>query len=138
MTTGSISRKEIIEMNRTSSAIKGVLDNLRMQIGILDAEIKADEKSKAEYERYLNILNTKKEDIIKRMESNAEWSKNYDRDIGPFANRYKEMTADIGKIYDRAKEGHQRGIKLLEKEFGYHPAFKRPQDTFSAIPFRPV
>lgn len=24
-----------------------------------------------------------------------------------------------------------------EKEFGYHPAFKRPQDTFSAIPFRP-
>ena len=35
-------------MNTTASAIKGVLDNLRMQIGVLDAEIKADEKSKAE------------------------------------------------------------------------------------------
>ena len=58
--------------------------------------------------------------------------------VGPFAARYKEMTADIGAIYERAKEGHQKGIKLLEKEFGYHPAFKRPQDTFSAIPFRPV
>ena len=31
----------MIEMNTTVSAIKGVLDNLRMQIGVLDAEIKA-------------------------------------------------------------------------------------------------
>ena len=43
-----VSKKQMIEMNTTASAIKGVLDNLRMQIGVLDAEIKADEKSKAE------------------------------------------------------------------------------------------
>jgi hypothetical protein len=32
-----------------------------------------------------------------------------------------EMTGEIGKIYDKAKQGHARGIVLLEKEFGYHP-----------------
>lgn len=48
------------------------------------------------------------------------------------------MTGDIGTLYDKAKEGHKKGIVLLEKEFGYHPAFKRPQDTFTAVPFRPV
>jgi hypothetical protein len=47
------------------------------------------------------------------------------------------MTGEIGKIYDKAKQGHARGIVLLEKEFGYHPSFKHPGDTFTAIPFRP-
>ena len=45
------------------------------------------------------------------------------------------MTAEIGKIYDKAKQGRARGIVLLEKEFGYHPSFKHPGDTFTAIPF---
>eukprot|EP00602_Paraphysomonas_sp_CaronLab_P007813 CAMPEP_0185031050 /NCGR_PEP_ID=MMETSP1103-20130426/18289_1 /TAXON_ID=36769 /ORGANISM="Paraphysomonas bandaiensis, Strain Caron Lab Isolate" /LENGTH=137 /DNA_ID=CAMNT_0027566411 /DNA_START=132 /DNA_END=545 /DNA_ORIENTATION=- len=132
-----ITRKEMIEMNSTASAIKGVLDNLRMQLQMLDDEIKADEKSKAEFERHLNVLENRKSDILSRINANKEWSKNYDADIGPFANKYKEMTADIAAIYDRAKAGHTRGIKLLEKDFGYHPSFKRPQDTFTAIPFRP-
>lgn len=47
------------------------------------------------------------------------------------------MTNEIASIYENAKQGHIRGIKLLERDFGYHPAFKRPQDTFTAIPFRP-
>jgi chromosome segregation ATPase len=83
----TISKKDIIEMNRTASGIKGVLDNLRVQLQILEEEIKADEKSKAEYERRLNQLEQQKEDITKRMAANAEWSKMYDSDIGPFANR---------------------------------------------------
>mmetsp|Transcript_2886 Transcript_2886/g.5211 ORF Transcript_2886/g.5211 Transcript_2886/m.5211 type:complete len:139 (-) Transcript_2886:226-642(-) len=137
MSTSKVSKKQMIEMNTTASAIKGVLDNLRMQIGILDAEIKADEKSKAEYDRHLAILERQKSELIRRNEENAAWSKNYDTDVGPFAAKYKQMTEDIANIYDNAKNGHANGIKLLEKEFGYHPAFKRPQDTFSAIPFRP-
>jgi hypothetical protein len=133
-----ISKKEMIAMNRTSSNIKGVMDNLRMQLKVLDAEIKADEKSKEEFERYLNVLKTKQLDLQTRINFNQEFGKQYDTDIGPFANKYKEMTAEIGKIYNQAKIGHQNGIKLLEKEFNYHPAFKRPTDTFFAIPFRPI
>jgi hypothetical protein len=60
-----------------------------MQLQILDSEIKADEKSKAEFERHLHLLETKKTDIMTRMRANEEWSKQYDSDIGPFANKYE-------------------------------------------------
>eukprot|EP01041_Mallomonas_annulata_P003067 gene3067-6014_t len=124
-------------MNRASSGIKGVLDNLMTQLSIVEDEIKCDEKSKAEYDRQLSILKIRKEDIKKRMQKNEEWLKTYDSDIGPITQKYNSMTADIGEIYEYAKEGHKKGVKVLEREFGYHPAFKRPQDTFSATPFRP-
>ena len=42
-------------MNRTSSSIKGVLDSVRTQLQILDASIKADEKSVAEFERLVLV-----------------------------------------------------------------------------------
>jgi hypothetical protein len=77
----------MIEMNSTASAIQGVFDNLRMQLQMLDGEIKADEKSKAEFERHLQILRQKKADIEVRMKANEEWSKSYDTDIGPFAQK---------------------------------------------------
>lgn len=28
--------------------------------------------------------------------------------------------------------------QILMNEFGYHPEFKRPGDSFSAVPFRPL
>ncbi len=40
-----------------------------------------------EYERYLNILETKKEELTNRIKANEEWAKNYDLEVGPFANR---------------------------------------------------
>ena len=133
-----ISKKDIIAMNRTSSSIKGVLDSARIQLQILDASIKADDKSKSEFERLLTTLNNRKFDLEKRINENTKWAENYDRDIGPFAAKYKVMTADIGDLYENAKKNHARGIVLLQNEFGYHPAFKRPQDTFTAVPFRPI
>ena len=36
----AITKKEMILMDRTSSSIKGVVDNLEVQLQILDAEIK--------------------------------------------------------------------------------------------------
>eukprot|EP00607_Mallomonas_marina_P002813 CAMPEP_0182428908 /NCGR_PEP_ID=MMETSP1167-20130531/24502_1 /TAXON_ID=2988 /ORGANISM="Mallomonas Sp, Strain CCMP3275" /LENGTH=125 /DNA_ID=CAMNT_0024612117 /DNA_START=171 /DNA_END=548 /DNA_ORIENTATION=+ len=124
-------------MNRASSGIKGVLDNMRTQLSILDEEIKADEESKMEYDRQLATLNIRKADLQKRLEKNEEWVKGFDKDVGPVTKKYNEMTTEINAIYEHAKNGHKRGVKVLEREFGYHPAFKRPQDTFSATPFRP-
>jgi len=36
-----------------------------------------------------------------------------------------------------SQEFHAKGIKLLEDEFNYHVAFKRHNDTFTGIPFKP-
>jgi len=128
----------MIAMSRCSSNIKGVLDDLRVQLQILDDYIKASEKSKMEFERHLGMLVTKRDELQQRVKHSNEWAATYDLEVGPFANRYNEMTTKIGEIYQKAKTGHAKGIVLLEKEFGYHPAFKRPQDTFTATPFRPI
>jgi hypothetical protein len=90
-----------------------------------------------EYDRTLGMLHAKKNDLKARIDKNRAWVDTYDVAVGPFANRYKEMTADIGTLYENAKVGHQKGIELLKKEFDYHPEFFHPSDTFRATPFRP-
>lgn len=120
-------------MDQTAQSIKGVMNNVRVQLGILDAEIKASEKSKLEYERQLNMLEARKSDLLKRIKRNTEWAATYDLEVGPFAARYQEMTAEIGILYNKAKVGHTKGILLLENEFGYHPAFLHPGDTFTYV-----
>ena len=125
-------------MNRTSNGISGVLENLRNQLAILEEEIKADEDGKAEYERTLGQLEVKRAEIQSRLDANSDWASTYALEIGPFEDRYNNMTANIGDIYNTAKKGHKRGVELLKKEFGYHPEFKRPGDTFTAVPFRPA
>ena len=132
-----VKRQDLIKMDRTAVSVRGVLDELRMQISILETDIKACDKSKLEFERQIGMLQNRKDDLERQVKSNREWASSYDIEVGPFADKYNEMTQSIGAIYDHAKLGHKKGILLLEKEFGYHPAFKRPTDTFSATPFIP-
>jgi hypothetical protein len=133
----TITKKEMLAMDHTACSIKGVLEDIRVKLKILDDSIKADMKSKQEYERVLGLLYARKGDLEARVGRNTEWMKKYDASVGPFAQRYEEMTTEIQGIYGKAKTGHKGGIKLLEKEFGYHPAFKRPGDTFTASAFLP-
>ena len=131
-------KKTMLEMDHAAVSIKGVGDTLRTQLNILSADIKAAESGKAEYDKRLGRLETRKADLLARIKKNEEWIHTYDTEVGPFANRYKEMTSDIGIIYEKAKKGHAKGIVLLQQEFGYHPIFKHPGDTFTAIPFKPI
>ena len=133
-----ITKKDMLTMDRTSSSIKGVLDNLRVQLQMVEDDIKASEKSRQEFSRILAKVENRRAELAERVERTNAWAAKYDLEVGPFAARYSEMTGQIGVIYDKAKVGHAKGIVLLEKEFGYHPAFKHPGDTFTAIPFRPL
>lgn len=80
----TITKKEMIQMDRTSSSIKGVVDNLEVQLQILDDEIKADEASKYEFERHLGMLQSKRNDLMRNMNANDNWAETFDKDIGPF------------------------------------------------------
>lgn len=120
------------------NAIKGVIDTLRGQLNRLEAEIKADEKGKWEFDLVIGQLENRKKDLQQRIKMNEEWAKQYDLKIGPFEETYDSMTASIGKTYDNAKAGHARGLQVLKDEFGYHPAFKQKDDAFFAIPFKPL
>lgn len=84
----SITKKEMIKMDRTSSSIRGVVDNLEVQLQILDAEIKADEASKFEFERHLGLLESKRSDLLRSMSANDNWAETFDKDIGPFTTKW--------------------------------------------------
>ena len=133
----AVNTMAVIEMDRTSDGIKGIIDTLRGQLSRLETEIKRDEIGKAEFDLVIGQLQTRKSDLLQRVKMNDEWAKQYDLKIGPFEETYDNMTKDIGKTYDNAKEGHERGLNVLIKEFGYHPAFKQGEDPFTAVPFRP-
>ena len=129
-------KKRLHEMHHAAVSIKGVSEDLRVKIGQLDAQIKADRKSKEEFERYLKQLNDRRNEVLARMEKNGEYVQQFDNSSAQAA--YRQMTHDISKIYEKAVTDHGKGIVMLEKEFGYHPAFKRPQDTFTGIAFKPM
>ena len=132
----SVTKKEMIAMDYTASSITGVVGNLRTQLNIVEHEIKADILSKAEFEKHLKMLEIRKADLRIRVEENQKWLTTSNN--GYILEQYAKMTGEIGTIYGNAKKGHAQGIVLLEKEFGYHPAFKRPKDSFTATAFRPM
>ena len=66
------------QMDQTAQSIKGVGNDLKVKIGILDAQIKADKKSKEEFERYLKQLTDRREELVKRMKSNGEFVQQFD------------------------------------------------------------
>ncbi|CAM9195206.1 unnamed protein product [Choristocarpus tenellus] len=124
-------------MNRAASGIKGVLETLENQLKVLEAEIKADEAGKMEFERELAKLEQRKQEIEARMVTNTQWATSFATDFGPFEQMYQNKTEEIQALYSSAKTKHRAGIKVLMTEFNYHPEFKRPKDTFRATPFVP-
>ena len=97
-----------------------------------------DEKGIHEYKISLDRLRRRKADLQKRIEENKAFVKSFHDDIGPFAKKYKTLVNEISSLYGEAKEKHAQGIKLLIKDFGYHPIFKRWDDSFTSIPFKPA
>lgn len=124
-------------MNSTASGIVSVVESLRIRLEAVEQEIKADELGIADYEREIAALESQKKELEKRLKKNREWAVRYDRDIGPFQSTYAKNKASIKVQYDKARVFHGKGIEMLKKDFGYHPLFKHPQDTFVAVPFRP-
>lgn len=135
MSNSIVGRKEIIKMNSTASQIQGVFDTMRVQLSILDADMKKEEADKISYEVQLKKLHEQRNDLQKSIRFKENWVKN--AETGNFAVAYNEIQKDIEGIYNKAKAGHKHGITILEKEFNYHPAFKRPGDTFTASAFVP-
>jgi len=132
-----ISVQNFREMKSMSNGIKGVLDSTRMKLKMLEEEIRADNRSKAEFERRIRQLTIEKEECEERLKSNGDWMVTYETEIGPFTNNYENLGGEIGELYENAKRGHARGIEVLKSEFGYHPAYKTHDKTFYAVPFKP-
>lgn len=125
------------ELNKAVSQITHVMETIANQIDQLDASLQADYDGKKQYGDKLEALNRKKQEYLQKFNEDKAWAANFDTRIGPFEARYEALTGSVGSLYDSAKDKHAAGLKLLEEFFDYHPAYKRHDDTFSAVPFRP-
>ncbi|KAF1328770.1 hypothetical protein FI667_g6635, partial [Globisporangium splendens] len=132
-----MSAKDASKMNRVTSGIGGVLDNLQTKIDMLDREIKADEKGKQDYDDQLFRLRKRREDLEVKLRESQNWIALFESKIAPLEGKYAETTESMQSQYEDAKLRHAQGIRVLMENFDYHPEFKRFSDTFSAVPFKP-
>ena len=125
------------ELNKTQCQITHIMESIATEIEQLDHMLKADRDGKKQYDDSLAALARRKKDIMTKYTADVTFAENFDQKIGPFQARYNVLTGSVGTLYGSAKDKHASGLKLLEKFFDYHPAYKRHSDTFSAVPFRP-
>lgn len=132
-----LTERDLRLMDRTAVNIRTMIDSLRLQLDVIDDDLKAAERSKKDLANQMMILNEQKKTLESKIADHKEFGVLYDKQIEPITHKYADLNHSIAELYNQAKKGHKNGIVLLKKEFGYHPAFKRPGDTFSAIPFHP-
>lgn len=127
------------KFSQTSTSIAGTAEGLRKSLQELEADLKKDIEGKKEYETFLKQLEIRKADLQRQVDADKAWLEAFtaNQDNGSFEQQYKQLLDQIQQIYNGAKEFHGKGIDLLIKEFGYHLAFKRWNDTFTGIPYKP-
>jgi hypothetical protein len=130
--------KQAFEMKTNCSQSIRLIDNFDIKHSELISELTADGAGVEEYQGQLLRLKERRRFLEKRLKENQEWAANYDKEFGPFVEKYAEFVKMMETLYGDAKEKHAKGLELLMEHFGYHPAFKRWFDSFSAVPFRPM
>eukprot|EP00227_Mantoniella_beaufortii_P013556 CAMPEP_0197575684 /NCGR_PEP_ID=MMETSP1326-20131121/1001_1 /TAXON_ID=1155430 /ORGANISM="Genus nov. species nov., Strain RCC2288" /LENGTH=143 /DNA_ID=CAMNT_0043138495 /DNA_START=236 /DNA_END=667 /DNA_ORIENTATION=+ len=132
------SERSTSKFNSASSALSGSLEGLERQKKELEADIKTDEAGVFDYEQLLFRLRNKKRELEGNMAGNEEWISGFKANIGPFEAQYNALVEEIHSLYGDAKEKHAKGVQILVDEFQYHPAYKRWDDEFTAVPFKPA
>ena len=89
-------------------------------------------------EDQLKRYRRRKEDLLKRIKENEEFMEHFDQNIGPFEKMYDTTLSQLDTLYEDAKKKHAAGVQQLIENFGYHPAYKRGEDDFFAVPFKPL
>eukprot|EP00946_MAST-07B_sp_MAST-7B-sp1_P001160 g1160.t1 len=130
--------KDTERFDKTASEVGGALGNLESQLMQLKAEIRADEEGIFDFDSRLGFLYKERDMLEERVKQNEIWAKKFDDKIGPFEKKYVTLTDGISDIYENAKAKHKIGIKVLQKEFNYHPLWKLNDGDFSATPFEPM
>ena len=76
-------------------------------------EIKKDTEGLQEFDSRLHMMNKERGAVQDRFDENKRWSDAFDKQIGPFEDRYLNLTSEISGLYDNAKKEHAAGINFL-------------------------
>ncbi|KAF4723106.1 Casein kinase II subunit alpha [Perkinsus olseni] len=127
--------KESCECANITGSLEGQLQQLR-------SEIRTDEAGLKDMRRHLAHLQkhrAKLQQEIDRCESFVA-SMSSEASLGGVMKKFDSMESFLEGEYHAARDKHRKGIELLKREFGYHPAYRkglRPGREFSATYFTP-
>jgi len=114
---------------RTTSQLNHEKNEIHRNIEDLKSETKDLKRQILAGNGELGRLKARQETLRNRLESDREELATVEKHLGMFSS----MSA--GTVVDSQKTcvaKHRHGMDMLEKEFGYHPLFRRPGDTFMA------
>jgi len=104
------------------------------ELGSLEENLKKTEEELRHDENGLRDLETHMAHIIKER-NHLEYLNRLSRDfvesmaseenLGGIINKYGAVERNLQREYHEARAKHAKGIKMLEREFDYHPAYKR-------------
>lgn len=105
----------------------GMLTNLRGSLRDLDAEIAADEESLKEMKRHLGQMGQDMDRLAYLIDEEKKFlaAMADEKSLGGLMAQFDGIGDNVQTQYVGLRVKHKKGIELLKKEFGYHPAYKR-------------
>lgn len=110
-------------LTSTSSAISGAIDNLARNIKTLDLEVKNAAEGEFEYQGLIRRLEKRKIELEERIKESSEWIDAFDKNIGPFKDKYDVLVKDIEVLYGEVRPRHPMYDYLKSRQtilFGVH------------------
>ncbi|KAF4666361.1 hypothetical protein FOZ61_009840 [Perkinsus olseni] len=129
-------------MKKTGGECANITGSLEGQLQQLRSEIRTDEAGLKDMRRHLAHLQkhrAKLQQEIDRCESFVA-SMSSEASLGGVMKKFDSMESFLEGEYHAARDKHRKGIELLKREFGYHPAYRkglRPGREFTATYFTP-
>merc|ERR1712232_1396484 len=105
----------------------------------MGAQTKRDEESLRAMDRDLQKAREDTERLERKVQTEERIvaSMSPEQGVGRAMEDINKFTEEVHRTYNRCRENHKKAIGILEKEFGYHPAFKNgrvldPDHQFTA------
>jgi len=108
---------------------------LRERLKVLKVQVREDDMNLKEFKREIGKLRAKKEHLERKLAAKREVYDQFSASTPEFPD------TGIEELYSKTAAAHGRGIKLLQKEFGYNPLYKKHNGssrTFHGSPFVPL
>jgi len=103
-------------------------DRIDLQHKQAEKELREDRDALRQHEQRRAKIQRRREELLKIIRTQKEFTEQFDQQIAPFERRYSELTHSVDGIHRDAKAKYEAAVKLLVDKLGYHPAFKRHND----------
>jgi len=121
----------------TASGLQAQMGASHRRLAELDRAVAEDRAGAAELRHRLSALDAEIAAVEARVAANGGFLAALRTDLAPFVGRYRALCADLGALYGQSRDVHARGVEMLTRDFGYHAAYRRWSDRFTATPFTP-